>query len=161
MADAEWRLRRCRMYQEELLTARIEEIRPAHPGASSIALQALAYDALHRESGALAQLMRYEVRFQSQYDKAYRAWGDYQRVLDSKQNRDLNLQIKATLAAPLPLPAATAPAPRLSNEPNLPAVTNEPNATTARNAPCPCGSGQKYKRCCGHNAPAILNTSAA
>ncbi len=23
----------------------------------------------------------------------------------------------------------------------------------ARNAPCPCGSGVKYKRCCGRNAP--------
>ncbi|MDQ1473826.1 MAG: motif [Bryobacterales bacterium] len=27
----------------------------------------------------------------------------------------------------------------------------------ARNALCPCGSGQKYKRCCGRNAPAIRN----
>jgi hypothetical protein len=26
---------------------------------------------------------------------------------------------------------------------------------TARNAQCPCGSGQKYKRCCGRNAPAM------
>ena len=24
-----------------------------------------------------------------------------------------------------------------------------PNAPIARNAPCPCGSGRKYKRCCG------------
>ncbi len=24
---------------------------------------------------------------------------------------------------------------------------------TARNAPCPCGSGKKYKKCCGRNAP--------
>jgi len=24
-------------------------------------------------------------------------------------------------------------------------------ATVARNAPCPCGSGKKYKRCCGAN----------
>jgi uncharacterized protein YchJ len=26
----------------------------------------------------------------------------------------------------------------------------------ARNAPCPCGSGNKYKRCCGINAPPQL-----
>jgi hypothetical protein len=25
-----------------------------------------------------------------------------------------------------------------------------------RSAPCPCGSGAKYKRCCGPNAPAVL-----
>jgi hypothetical protein len=30
---------------------------------------------------------------------------------------------------------------------------------TPRNAPCPCGSGQKYKRCCGKNAPPVLGES--
>ncbi len=25
----------------------------------------------------------------------------------------------------------------------------------ARNAQCPCGSGEKYKRCCGRNAPPL------
>jgi hypothetical protein len=29
-----------------------------------------------------------------------------------------------------------------------------------RGAPCPCGSGQKYKRCCGQSAPAVLQTAA-
>jgi uncharacterized protein YecA (UPF0149 family) len=29
--------------------------------------------------------------------------------------------------------------------------TSQP--TVARNAPCPCGSGEKYKRCCGKGAP--------
>jgi hypothetical protein len=28
---------------------------------------------------------------------------------------------------------------------------------TPRNALCPCGSGVKYKRCCGKNAPPVLN----
>jgi hypothetical protein len=28
--------------------------------------------------------------------------------------------------------------------------------STPRNAPCPCGSGQKYKRCCGEDAPPVL-----
>ncbi len=31
----------------------------------------------------------------------------------------------------------------------------------ARNAPCPCGSGEKYKRCCGKSAPPLLITRAA
>jgi hypothetical protein len=26
---------------------------------------------------------------------------------------------------------------------------------TPRNAPCPCGSGEKHKRCCGKDAPAV------
>ncbi len=29
-----------------------------------------------------------------------------------------------------------------------------------RGAPCPCGSGAKYKRCCGTNAPAVLSAAA-
>ena len=30
-----------------------------------------------------------------------------------------------------------------------------------RSAPCPCKSGEKYKRCCGKNAPPVLSGSAA
>jgi hypothetical protein len=30
----------------------------------------------------------------------------------------------------------------------------------ARNAPCPCHSGEKYKRCCGKNSPPILSKAA-
>jgi uncharacterized protein YecA (UPF0149 family) len=29
-----------------------------------------------------------------------------------------------------------------------------------RSAPCPCGSGAKYKRCCGHLAAPVLNRAA-
>ena len=32
---------------------------------------------------------------------------------------------------------------------------------TPRNAPCPCGSGQKHKRCCGKNAAPVLYSAAA
>jgi hypothetical protein len=31
---------------------------------------------------------------------------------------------------------------------------------TPRNASCPCGSGAKYKRCCGKEAPPVLNRAA-
>jgi len=30
-------------------------------------------------------------------------------------------------------------------------------AEIPRGAPCPCGSGQKYKRCCGRDAPGVIN----
>ncbi len=35
------------------------------------------------------------------------------------------------------------------------------SATIPRSAPCPCKSGQKYKRCCGKNAAPLLTTRAA
>jgi uncharacterized protein YecA (UPF0149 family) len=33
-------------------------------------------------------------------------------------------------------------------------------ASIPRGAPCPCGSGQKYKRCCGIDAPPVLSRAA-
>ena len=33
-------------------------------------------------------------------------------------------------------------------------VGSGPAASTSRNAPCPCGSGKKYKRCCGRTGRA-------
>jgi hypothetical protein len=36
----------------------------------------------------------------------------------------------------------------------------EPEALTPRGAPCPCGSGQKFKRCCGKEAPPLLTMAA-
>ena len=33
-------------------------------------------------------------------------------------------------------------------------------ASIARNSPCVCGSGIKFKRCCGKGAPAVLNHAA-
>ena len=34
-----------------------------------------------------------------------------------------------------------------------------PIALTPRGAPCTCGSGIKFKRCCGKDAPPVINTS--
>ncbi|HWD99453.1 MAG TPA: SEC-C metal-binding domain-containing protein, partial [Bryobacteraceae bacterium] len=40
---------------------------------------------------------------------------------------------------------------------------SEPEKTVLipRGAPCPCKSGEKYKRCCGKNAPPVLSAKAA
>ncbi len=53
--------------------------------------------------------------------------------------------------------AATAPPIRPKSE--ITKQTQSPEATP-RNAACPCGSGVKYKRCCGQNAPAVLQNAA-
>jgi hypothetical protein len=44
-----------------------------------------------------------------------------------------------------------------SEQPSAPAKP----ALIPRGALCPCKSGQKYKRCCGRNAPPVLTTRAA
>jgi hypothetical protein len=43
-------------------------------------------------------------------------------------------------------PAASAPA---ANPADAQSDKHAPAAKVARNAPCPCGSGKKYKQCCG------------
>ncbi len=53
-----------------------------------------------------------------------------------------------------------APPPLRQNEPK-PSKTVEICREVARNAPCPCGSGVKYKRCCGVHAPPLLHHTAA
>ena len=39
-------------------------------------------------------------------------------------------------------------------------IEPEPAPQTPRNALCPCGSGAKYKRCCGPKAPPVLGIAA-
>ena len=57
---------------------------------------------------------------------------------------------------PTPPPSTPLHTPRASKRatPVAPAPT-EPTQI-ARNATCPCGSGEKYKRCCGKLAPPLL-----
>ena len=49
--------------------------------------------------------------------------------------------------------------------PFLPSACNEPirqviGSAPGRNEPCPCGSGQKYKRCCGNTLAPNLTKAA-
>ena len=69
-------------------------------------------------------------------------------------------EFQACLAsAPLPLPE---PEPESAPEPqSAPRPTPIRQTSTPRNAPCPCRSGEKYKRCCGKAAPPVLFPNAA
>jgi hypothetical protein len=52
------------------------------------------------------------------------------------------------------------PAPTAAVTPQKPTPSSFCNPpATPRNALCPCGSGAKYKRCCGKNAPPVLNVA--
>jgi len=57
---------------------------------------------------------------------------------------------------------ATFAAPKSVPENSTKQTQSEPvkSATIPRSAPCPCKSGQKYKRCCGKNAAPLLTTRA-
>jgi len=89
---------------------------------------------------------------------AERARGDLRRrKLDGLD--DFESLLEATqkqMAGELNIPAETP----LTKGTQSAVYERAPESTgIARNAPCPCNSGEKYKRCCGRNAPAILQAA--
>jgi hypothetical protein len=56
-------------------------------------------------------------------------------------------------------PTPAAPTPPTSFCKPAPATAAQPKPIS-RNGQCPCGSGTKFKRCCGKNAPPVLNRAA-
>ena len=71
-----------------------------------------------------------------------------------------------TPAEPAAQPKTAAPAPTTPKQPLPGLIRTEPGSQrktsgqTPRNAQCPCNSGQKFKRCCGKDAPPVLNQAA-
>jgi len=139
MADAEWRLRRVRGYIELDLTRKVEELTPVHPAVAALELQLLAYQALQRE---LAAWLRYESKFERQYDRAYRTWTQYQEGKDKRAKADFWNQLLAVPAGPRrpagkPLPATPQPDTQIrTSEPNSAAESTPPQTEHSR-----CGVG--------------------
>ena len=148
MADAEWRLRRVRQHHESALTRQIQSLAQRHPEAAPAELQSLAIETLAESGTSEATWLRYESKFERQYQKAQSEWRAYQHILRKSESAAQSEAITNALNAPIPTP--------------IPAKTPESasNVQTPRNAPCPCGSTQKYKRCCGQNAPPVLGMAA-
>jgi AcrR family transcriptional regulator len=64
------------------------------------------------------------------------------------------LGLKAEAKAPQPEAGAARPESGAAVEPLRVA-----RGAAGRNSPCPCGSAQKYRRCCGKNAPPLLHAA--
>jgi len=93
-----------------------------------------------------------------------------QRSVDRARSQAHRLLHKSTaelrrLQADRRCPAVAKPAqqetPEVSETPVAKQTQSEPVETPEipRGAQCPCGSGQKYKRCCGVGAPAMLHAA--
>jgi hypothetical protein len=139
MADAEWRLRRSRTHQEFMIAAKVKDVFAANPNLSPIECEIEAQTQLLTQSAYFRELRAWEAKFERQYDRAAKARTNHKRSAYS-------LAIQQAVLAPLPI---RAPPRNRTNEANPP----------ARSAPCPCGSREKYKRCCGKFAPPLLNAA--
>jgi SEC-C motif len=114
-------------------------------------------------------------------ESALEAQSDLDPMLDPATTAAQNSIDRARAQALRHLHRATAELRRLQKERRIPATPpseqqrprllkpvatkqtqSEPPRTVSipRGAPCPCGSGAKYKRCCGTNAPAVLSPAA-
>jgi hypothetical protein len=172
---AMWRLRRSRQIEEnlsELPADPMEQEASARLQLSVDRARGLSHRLLHKCTAELRKL---------QTERQYRnTWFDVgtdismfglcdvnaiQKKVDKQRAAELRRQtlagdaaINAMLTAPYP------PRPLPTPEPPSSFCTGAPNNTpppsqTPRNAPCPCGSGEKHKRCCGKDAPAVLHAA--
>jgi uncharacterized protein YecA (UPF0149 family) len=91
------------------------------------------------------RILRYEARVMKELHSAREV---YEQLM---QMAAMNKLRKATVQEPAPA----------EEQPDPTAEPAEAPGQTPRNAPCPCGSGTKFKRCCGKDAPAVLHEAAA
>jgi hypothetical protein len=155
---AAWRLRRCARVEDNIFDPDLD----AMENRATLQIQ-LSVDRARLQTYRILQRSIAELR-KLQNERRFRI-----EILDDDfDTTNLGLASYKDL-----MPAMAAEKRRqMSNEPGTAATAPQPPATkrsqspieavpnTPRNAPCPCGSGQKHKRCCGKNAPPILGLAA-
>lgn len=159
--NATWRLRRCRLLEATFTDpgcASPEEIEKQQKSVDRARAQA------HRHlARSLAELRRLQTEFAARLQLQTEGLfiNPEAGLIDSRQfvatlhswhKHRFDLLEKQPLPAPSQMPDTSfcKPAAKASAEP----------VTTPRNALCPCNSGVKFKRCCGKNAPPVLNMAA-
>jgi hypothetical protein len=161
--SANWRLRRCRLVEAGISS---RELTP-----EEMAAQQKSVDRARSHSHSMLRRSLAELR-KLQTERAIRLEldnGHLPGLVDSKQLiqtvRDFdNHEGKQAKAAAkiiddmIKAEEASAMKPPINSSFCNPTPTNA--VLTPRNAACPCGSGEKYKRCCGKAAPPVLGRAA-
>lgn len=130
-----------------MIAAKVKEVAASNPALSPIECEIEAQNQLLTHSAYFRELRAWEAKFERQYDRAAKARANHKRTAYS-------LATQQALVAPLPV---IQPTRNRTNEANPPAPASV--GLTPRNAPCPCGSREKYKRCCGKSAAPVLHTA--
>jgi hypothetical protein len=177
---AMWRLRRCGQIEENFSGPVVnpnnedpmQHEATAHLQQSVDRARSLSHRLLHRCTAELRKLQT-----ERQYRNEYFDEGSnvsklglcdlraVQKNIDSQHVREFHhLKREEEAAVDAMLAAPCAPLSRPTPEPPSSFCTGAPSSIppqsqTPRNAPCPCGSGEKHKRCCGKNAPAVLHAA--
>ena len=161
--------------QRNVFDALAQSIRDAarpHGCLEDFACQRMAHAQWHFERAAklamqfeetspeFVKYQRLALSWEASFNRAMRQLRDLQTLrAQSNPNADTPVRYpdrKGRVADPITTPTPTGEPQQNQNF----AKRNPHPAEVGRNSPCPCGSGQKYKRCCGVNAPPILNQAA-
>ena len=139
---AAWRLRRCAAAESSLdAQSGLDPMLDPATAAAWNSIDRARAQALRHFQRATAELRRLQTERQARNDE------DFKKDLKPSIIPDLRPQL---------LPNKLLP-----NNPTKQTQYEPPQtASIPRGAPCPCGSGTKYKRCCGTNAPAVLSDVA-
>jgi hypothetical protein len=147
IVHAAWRLRRCAAAESTLATQS-----DAQSGLDPM-LDPATTAAWHSIDRARAQALRH-------FQRATAELRRLQTERHARNDQDLKRDLKPSFI-PEGRPQLVLKSQLLPN-----ALTKQTQseahqaASIPRGAPCPCGSGAKYKRCCGTNAPALRSPAA-
>ena len=132
MADAEWRLRSVRRHMEPALSRHIAALAAQNPSMDPSGLQSLAVETLHQTGCSYATWLRYETKFERQYDRAYTAWSRYQDVQHRASNQQSSKpQLDFALLQALSLP----PSPNIGPSGSNVQKVNAPHPAVSQNPP--------------------------
>jgi SEC-C motif len=158
LVRAAWRLHRC-------AAAEAEDGANLATQASVDRARASAHASMHRLLKDLRQFqsdrwLRAEL-LREGFDEAYIGIADAHRVIKGlvDDSRLKSQTIQTELFGPVKQvgqASPVAPAVFAAGERNASPPIQSPTPAIPRNAPCPCNSGLKYKRCCGTTAPPVL-----
>ena len=133
MADAEWRLRSVRMHMESAIARHMETLSAAHPDLDAMDLQSRAIETLGQTGCSYGTWLRYESKFERQYERANNAWLRYQQngrraeATDAKTALDqvfthvytipeMGSNVQSPPAQPVPKPGGAGPWPAAASQ---------------------------------------------
>jgi len=143
ITGATWRLRRCSAVEADLADFAIED--PLVDETKSQTIRSLerarstAHSVLHRTINQLRRLQTDRLKPKS----------EAQAEAEAEAEAEAMAEIEAFCAPPKLASICKPQGPPAQAARQIP-----------RSAPCPCGSREKYKRCCGKNAPPVLGRAA-
>jgi len=101
---------------EIAITAHIETLKQRHPDLAARALEAKAIETLAETGCSYSTWLRYEAKFERQYDRAYKAWLQYQEGCKRWKREATRQALREALIIPAPVRASA----KLASSENIP-----------------------------------------